>query len=837
MPEFPHLPLPKKAHGSFNFSTGGSTKKKSDITLENLKNRKVHSKTLTANANTILSLWDQESKEVSKLPQPGTIPIFLHIDKELFDVESLSAFGVEVISEEDEGFIIGASSDYFRSLKEKIYAFSKNKGIYKTKAAQLWDIISGTKWRLDYIISEELNNKWDQIHDEQIIIVDVSIACLVKLPLEPNRYKNEREKKFEFRYQQWQTEVRRLQEQRERLEMKRQGDFDKYISEIQGERISDFVGFEDSFCCRLRLKGRALKEMVLYYQYLFNVTEYDDLTYVDIETGQEIIADVTILPPNDQDPTVCVIDSGIQEEHKLIECVIKKNKSKSYLANAKDISDNVPNGGHGTKVTGATIFGREIPKEGTYQTEVWIENAKILNNDGIMPDYLFPPELMEKIVTDFNTTRLFNLSVNAFRSCKIRHMSEWAGTLDKLMFENDILFVVSAGNINRTNAAVNNPGIQEYINNNQPYPDYLLENSCRIANPAQSCFAITVGSVCIGEFEDLDRISFGKKDQVSSFSRSGLGLWGMIKPDLVEYGGDYIREKAGAMLVSENFSVGSEVIRATLDGNNAIGHHVGTSYSAPKVSHIAAKIYKQVDNVSALMIRTLLVQSARLPQDSFHQPTIQDIRKLGYGIPDLLRATQNYEKRVTLTGEDKISPKTAHIYTLNIPEELRSPGNEFDVLIEVTMAFVASPRMTRQKTKSYLSSWLDWRSSRFGESSESFQRRMIKYLDSEPNEKDDEEKNAIQWKIRESNNWGKIKGCKRQDSSIQKDWVTIPAYNLPTQFSIAIIAHQGWNKDIAQEIPYTVAVSFEALSAEIPLNLYSAIEAINKIETKFEIKI
>lgn len=837
MPEFPHLPLPKKAHGSYNYPSGGSSKKKSEVTLDNLKNRKKHAQTLTAQANKILEDWNNKQEEVSKLPQPGITPIFLHLDTDLFDLESLTSLGIEIVSEEDDGFIIGASGDYFKSLKEKIYAFAKNKGLYKSKAAQLWEIITGYKWRLDYIISEELNAKWDEINDDEEFIVDVSLACMLKFPAEPKRYKNEREKTFGFRYKRWQGEVRRIEDQRYKLELKRQDDFDNYIQSLSGKRVSDFVNFEDSFSCRLSLLGSALKEMVLYYQYLFDVTEFDDITYLDVETGEEVKADVKFNPPLEDAPSICIVDSGIQEGHRMLTASIKKNASKSYLINNTDVSDQVSNGGHGTKVAGAALFGRIVPKEGTYNLDIWIENAKVLDSGGCMPSSLYPPQLMQEIVNEFHSTHIFNLSINSFRCCKLRHMSEWACAIDKLMYERDILFIVSTGNINKTNGSANNPGIQEYINSQKDYPYYLLENACRIANPAQSCFAISVGSICHDEFEDLDRASFGKMNEISSFSRCGLGLWGMIKPDVVEYGGDYIREKQGNMLISENSSVGVEVIRSTNDGSSGMGFHVGTSYAAPKVSHIAAKVYKSIENASALMVRTLIVQSARLPEQCFYQPTLNDIRKFGYGLPDLTRATQNYETRITLTGEGKIAPKTAQIYTLKIPEEISRPGNDFDILVEVTVSFVSSPRRTRRKTKSYLATWLDWRSSRIGESSSAFQRRIIKYIDGDGNQDDDQGENVFQWKIRENPQWGTVKDCKRQDSSLQKDWAIIPAYNLPNEFSIGVIGHQGWDKDVTNEISYAIAVSFEILNSEVPLNIYSLVETENKILLQTEVQV
>lgn len=798
MADFPHLPLPKKAFGDYNSPRGGS-KKKLAITLVNESRRRSHVNDIMAQISEVTNLWEESiANSIAKLPNENIIPVFLQIDQVFFDIESLYAFGIDVISEEEGGYIIGASGDNFKSLKEKLAAFQKQKGIYKDKAAQLWKIVTGNQWRLDNILSAELSSKWDQIDDDEELVVDVSIACILKIPAEPKKYKDEDLDDFELRYKAWQKNKNRIELERFDLELQRQTEFETYINELEAEIISDYVNFDDSFGCRLRVFGKALKEMVLKYQYLFDVTEFDDIVYTDAETGEEAPVNLNIVAPSPDSPFVCIIDSGIQEEHVLITDAIDKAHSKSYVS--ASVADEVANGGHGTKVAGGVIYGREIPKAGNFQSSIIVQNAKILNQHGWLPNDLYPPQLMERVINDFATTKIFNMSINSFSACKVRHMSEWAATIDRIMYENDIIFILSAGNVDRTNDAVNKPGIQEFIRNGNTYPEYLLEPACRIANPAQSCFAITVGSVCEGDFEDEDRKSFGVNSNISSFSRCGLGLWGMIKPDVVEYAGDYIYEKAGQSLVTNHNSVSTEVIRSTIHGGNALGYHVGTSYAAPKVSHIAGALLREIPEISALLIRSLIIQGARLPASDFNNPDIKSLRKYGYGIVNKQRTVSNSESRITLIGEEKISAKAARIYTILIPEELRRTGNDYDILIEVSLSFVAKPRRTRRKTKSYLSTWVDWKSSKLGESAHRFERRIIKYMNTgAEGEEVDNDENVIKWKIRENVEWG-IKDCRRQDSSIQKDWIVLQAHQLPPEFSIAVIGHQGWDKDIAKEV-------------------------------------
>lgn len=841
MPDFPHLPLPKKISAKHKAPKRRFEKIVSQQTLDNLSNRRQHGRGLQSSVKRLTDEWGNQlaaRKEelFPALPNPDVIPIFLQIDSKDFDAEQLHSFGIEVIAEEDGGFIIGASGDNFKSLKTKINEFIRKNGRLKNTAAKLWNIIEGNQWRVDYILSDELKAKWDSIEEDEGLIVDISVACYVKISATPAKKRNESEREFQRRYKRWLDKKEALERQRGDLEMQRQDELDAFIIELEGERKSDFVGYDDSFSCRVLFSGKALKDFVLNYQFLFDVSEYDDLTFEHPETGEEEIIEVEFNAPDNDAPRVCLIDSGIQEEHRMITDAIETANSKSYLSDDASVADIVPGGGHGTKVAGAVLFGNAIPKTGGHKHSLWIQNAKVLDNNGWLPEELYPPELMHNIVDDYQDTKIFNLSINSKRPCKTVHMSEWAATIDSISHTKDRLFIISAGNISSSNPTASNPGILQHLLAGRNYPEYLLEAASRIANPAQSCFALTVGSIGNIKYNDADRESFADKDEPSSLSRTGPGIWKMIKPDIVEYGGDYIREKNQNPLISTLPVTSAEVVKTTFDGNNAIGYDVGTSYAAPKVSHIAGAILNEIPAASSNLLRTLIVQSARLPEDKFRSPSIDNIRMYGYGIPSKIRATQNFTQRITLTAESTIAAKQAEIYTVKIPADLRGVGDEYDILIEVTLAFTAKTRRTRRQTRSYLSTCLDWQSSKFGETYNQFKARVSQYSEGdEIEEGDDNVENNIPWCIRESIAWGTVKGLRRQDSSLQKDWLVAKSYNLPEEFSIAVIGHKGWEKDITEEVPYSIAVSFEVLNAEI--DVYNLIRIENEIEIEQQVRI
>jgi hypothetical protein len=511
--------------------------------------------------------------------------------------------------------------------------------------------------------------------------------------------------------------------------------------------------------------------------------------------------------------------------------------SHSFINGDASTADVAPNGGHGTRVAGAILYPHLIPDKGEYTLPFYIQNARVLeplNGRAVLPVDLYPPKLMEDVVGYYGDTRIFNMSINASSACKLVHMSSWAATIDKLMHDNNLLFVLSAGNLDQETGNTRRPGIKDHLRAGRNYPDFLLEGSSRIGNPAQSCFALTVGSVCIDKFDDPSRESFGAKDEPSSFSRTGLGLWGMIKPDVVEYAGDFIREKVADPNITTNASTSPNLLRSTHGGGSEVGSDsVGTSFAAPRVTRIAANLQKLYPGEPANLYRALIAQSARLPEKIFAKPSMDHIRHYGYGIPDLQRAVEDSQKRITLITSDKIQAKQANVYGIKVPSQLRAPGEDYDILVEVTLAFTARPRRTRRGSHSYLSTWLDWHSSKFNESPDQFKQRVLK--DMEALEEDEtEDRNTIPWVIRENVDWSKTNGIRRQDSALQKSWCVIKSNQLPEVLSLAIVGHTGWEPDQSEEVPYSLTISFEALNAE--LNVYEMIRIENEIELPVEVE-
>lgn len=864
--QFSHLPLRLTNQGTAAPPPGGGSKP-SARTLANRGNAGGHGSKLKSSISSIVSNWEAERekrKEEGKPELPDAVSFILQVDPSSFDADTLKSFGIEVVADLEEGYIIGASADIGLSeLRKKIQQFieSQRGG---GKVPEIWEILEGTR-RPEYILSPSLQSQWDQISDHQEYIVDVGISCIniqEQYSRCPKRERFQSDADFQKSINRWLDKHNLTPEEWDDLYSERETKFLKFIQHrlFHGEILrsvqGDDVGISrlpDSFSCRIRILGKGLKDLVLNFPYIFDVSEADEFIAPSVtpNASESDYDQFELDAPQPSAPRVCIIDSGIQEVHSNLNAAIDSTLSKSWVPGETDTTaDYCGGGGHGTRVAGAVLYPRGIPKTGRQQAVCWLQNARILDARNQLPQLLFPPEVLEEIVHIYyrqTKTRIYNHSIGGISPCRTQSMTPWAAAIDKLSWESDVLFIVAAGNIEARADYVTRPSIYAHIQAGRNYPEYLLQPSARVANPAQSFQALTVGSVAHYTYNNPPLSSIAAKDNPSSFSCSGPGIWDTIKPEVVEYGGDYVIDSP----TSPNFTtpelVCPELIRSTRDGGKAVSADaVGTSFAAPKVTHIAAALEAAFPQESTLLYRALIVQSARLPAwtNSLDANGLYHaIRIMGYGIPDINRALGNSPNRVTLTtrGLEHIQARQAKVYQVKVPENFLSQGEGFDVLIEITLSYVAEPRRTRRNRRKYLSTWLDWTCSKRGEDPARFLHRVLSEYDA-PEEAEKGDK-VFRWTLgkrqfKPTNGQtqpkgidGMVKELSRSRGTVQKDWATVKSYELREGFCIAIVGHTGWNQDTNAEVPFALAVSFEALNSGVEV-YNSFVEAEAKARTE-----
>jgi hypothetical protein len=796
----------------------------------------------------ILNGMRQADAQLRRLRAEMRLPIipadrgFLLRLPEGVDVESLiRALGVELVAETGEGLMLVSSVDLqFDKLEEVLKQFELGER-GGGAGASLLDIYEkpDDPRRLEKILAPEILALWP-LNGASIYIFDLGVQTAtstrdVKWPRVIQRggesdadFQQRREKK---RGEAWIEADTEWQEKAEA----RVNELNQFIQHYGGAIISGMISnpaqqselgmvFPDSVQVRVKMNGAGLKDVILNFAHLFDVVLPPELQQPAGEAhGQQAQPELLVHSPADDAPTVCVIDSGIEEGHYWLEKAVDSKTSYCFLPGVApdDVADYYPPQGHGTRVAGAVLYPNAIPTAGEVNPVAWIQNARVLDANNKLPDALTPEEYLQKVVTHFHAaphlTKIFNHSINANVPCPKQRMTSWATKLDQLSHEQEVLFIQSAGNQTRyDNGDQANPGLRAHLDAGKQPPEHQLEASMRVANPAQSLHALTVGSVSAAAFETATARSFAVGEcQPSGFSRAGYGEpWSVVKPEVVEIGGDLVYSKNPPRLVRFQPEVAIELLNSTLHGQPAYSKDgAGTSFAAPKVAHIAAHLQKLFPAASPLLYRALIVQSARWPGWSENEPDKDNVLKLiGYGLPSLERATMNSDRRVTLITPDaeEIPSKQLHLYTVQIPEELRSAALEAKIRIDVTLAYTALPRRTRSRRTGYLETWLDWESSKLGEPRDEFLARMQNGGGSNHDE--------FPWTLHKKKGLGEAEETCRTRGTVQKDWAVFDSFNLPEEFAIAIRSHIGWNHlPGAGSARYCLAVSFEVMQGEVQI--------------------
>lgn len=857
--KFPHLKLALREKFRARFSGGVGPNPEVE---HNKQNRPAHVGKLRGSLQKIRDLFrvEIERRQREGLPAvPAGAGFVMRIPDGADPDAFAHALGVELVAESDGGFMLVASENLsFERLEEILAKFDRGSA-GGGAAAALLDVFESpdTPHRIERLLTPDVLHLWP-FKDDQEYVFDVSIQTAegtrsFSISRVVKR-KNESEDEFQQRKQRARQEARVDADEQWTDEAERR--FNKLVELVSfygGEPLTGVVAtepisfasairFPDSFQVRVRVSGRGWTDIIKNLPNIFEVCLPEDVEQPlppngigETEEAPELAA------PDQEAPAVCIVDSGIQEGHIWLEAAIDSATSRCFLPgqDPDDVQDEVAPSGHGTRVAGAVLYPRDVPKNGAVQPVAWLQNARVLDANNQIPTELPPAKYVEEVVAHFKgtakETRLYNHSVAANVPCALRRMSTWATKIDELAHEQDVLFIQAAGNIPNATGRANNPGVLEHLQSGKTYPGYLEEPAARIANPAQSLQALTVGSVAAGAWAGRDKRSFATNvNGPSAFSRSGYGIWNTVKPEVVEVGGDYAIADGAPSSPTKETETSIELVRTAGDGGPAVAKDdAGTSYAAPKVAHLAAILQRLFPDAPTLLYRGLIVHSARWPvwMNGNGWSADRILKLIGFGLPSVERATENTDHRVTLVtpAATTIRNQELHLYRVVIPEELRSRAEDITLRIDVTLSYSSEPRRTRSSRRGYLATWLDWRSSGLGEPFETFKQRMVAREEAPARDYSQPD-----WCLHYFAQHGDANETQRGNGTVQKDWAKVQAHELADELFIAVRAHKGWDhREGSGGAKYCLIVSIEADDISIPV--YATVASVNvEVETQVE---
>lgn len=364
-------------------------------------------------------------------------------------------------------------------------------------------------------------------------------------------------------------------------------------------------------------------------------TDLSKITLNEITSGSR--KDSIEIPNPVNEPVIGVIDTLFDESVYFGKWV----ENVDYLDDVEKIGLQNVHREHGTEVSSIIVDGPRL--------NPWLDDGcgrfKV-KHYGVCSDRIQPARLVRKIKEIVNANpdiHVWNLSLGTDEEVSKNFISYDAAVLDELQSLNNIVFVISGTNDNRT-------GHSDII---------------KVGSPADSLNSIVVNSV-------------RRNGEPASYSRKGNVLCFFNKPDVSYYGGDY----------------NERIIAYAPSGEENV---YGTSFAAPWISRKLCYLI-DVMGIPREIAKAMLIDSAAGWE--YKQTTYLNKNIMGYGIVpiDILKvlSTENDEIKFVVYGSSE-SYKTTN-YAIPVP---RDEDGKYPYIARATLCYF--PECNRSQGVDYTS--------------------------------------------------------------------------------------------------------------------------------------
>jgi hypothetical protein len=623
--------------------------------------------------------------------------------------------------------------------------------------------------------------------------------------------------------------------------------FSSYCDQLKINRPARRLEFEDRIVVLVHASAQGL---ALSLDVLNDLAELRSVHeparfFSELTAGEQAdwVADLverTIVPP-EHAPAVCVLDTGINRGHPLLEPYLARTDLHACHP-AWDVADH---DGHGTEMAGLALYGNLAPICGdTAQLTLRhrLESVKILPPPGHAPN---TPDLYGAVTAIAASTvelaapqrqRCFSISVGADADGERGQPTSWSAAIDALAAGRSFdatrqgltyidnaaepapgrLFLIAAGNIDPGNFA----------------EEYLVECDLNhVDDPAQAWNALAIGA-CTDLCETNDPAYAGWRPlavagELSPWSRTSVGFdmpW-PNKPDVVFEGGNVLHNGA-----RDYDHEAPDLCLLTTSGDylrHSFSISYATSSACAQVARIAGEISSEYPSLWPETVRGLIVHSAEWT-DAMRQHLAASpgktgrsalVRRYGFGVPRVERALRSARDALTLLVQGKIRPfkkgkmREIQIHRLPWPKAALAGLAELGVKLRVTLSYFIEPNPSRKgwrKKHRYQSHGLRFALKGPTESNQEFHKRL-----------NDEalDMNEVRPAAPDDPHW--FLGARTRDrGSLHADIWTGPAADLAEREIIAVYPVSGWWKDQPSRdrsergVRYALVVSIETPTEE-----------------------
>jgi hypothetical protein len=576
------------------------------------------------------------------------------------------------------------------------------------------------------------------------------------------------------------------------------------------------------------------------------------------------LAERIIWPGNDA-PAVCILDTGVNRGHPLIEPAL--SPGDLHTLNEDWGVDDQDSTGHGTAMAGMTLHS-DLTAALSDQSERRLIHR--LESVKVIPPFGFDPNLPQSygVLTQAaivlpeieapDRTRVYCLAVTN-DNVSGATASGWSAAIDQAAVgrmiadddgdENDglgeverprRLIIISAGNVTA----------------DTEYAKRRPQDECPIEDPAQAWNALTVGGY-------TDRIEVRDKGyeswtpivqagELSPHSRTSV-TWPQglspFKPELVMEAGN----RAVNPGRTEMLTLGSLSLLTTGSETGApLVPFEATSAAAAQAARMAARLAAQHPNYWPETIRAMMVHSAEwtapmlaaFDNRSGKRDRYDLVRRFGYGVPNFERANASALNHLALFCQAEIQPfkiegrrkfNECHYYNLPIPRQMLEWLENEIVEMKVTLSYFIDPNpglSANVDAQRYQSHGLRFDHQRKNESVRRFKQRVNPSERANPLQRSGASETVDpRWMLGEDS---------ISAGSLHCDAWTGPAIELLNRDTICVKPVNGWWRDRAstdicnRKSRYALIITLKARNAD--LDIYTPVRTSIGLPVPIEIE-
>lgn len=553
-------------------------------------------------------------------------------------------------------------------------------------------------------------------------------------------------------------------------------------------------------------------------------------------------------------PSVCVLDTGVNRGHVLLEQALAPEDCHACDPAWGSSDDD----GHGTEMAGLALYGDLVPLLAGAQPLALrhiLESVKVLPPRGANR-----PELYGAITAEAASRveiqaprrrRTFSMAVTATDQRSAGQPTSWSAAIDALAVGQAVdvspdglailddsgqaqrLFVLCAGNVDPLEVG--------HLDRSDLAP---------VQDPGQAWNALTIGAytekAAIQHPDWAGWRPIAPPGDLSPWSRTSVAFpeaW-PIKPDVVLEGGN------AACDAGDNVAVGCEDLSLLTTGANPTVRPLtlswATSAATAQAARMATQVAAEYPDLWPESVRGLLVHSARwtramrthLRGASGKRGRARLVRRYGFGVPSLERASRSANDAVTLVSQAEIRPfangvmREMHLYRLPWPVEVLEELGESNARLRVTLSYFIAPNPGRRGWRErhrYASHGLRFEVKAPTESIEDFRKRLNREALEGDERRPSVGGGAMEWYLGEQS---------RNKGSVHSDILEGFAANLAECGVIGVIPVSGWWKDQPTRdrsddgVRYSLIVSIETDAEGVDLWTPIATEAGVPIEVE-----